>query len=307
MALPWRRDARGRKGRLARAERRAAGIFLLPYGIGFAIFILFPLAVSAALVFMKYDVLTPARFVGLANLKGMLGNPRFWHVWELTAVYGVGGVVLTLLLGFCVAMGLYHVKRGTGLWRTLYYLPALIVGTGEAMMEGMVWSRDGLVNYVLALVGIQGPGWLQDAHWAMPALILMRYWTIGNVVLFFLASRAGIPEQLYEAARLDGAGAWRTLRHVTLPLMTPIILFNVIVGVITTLQSFTQVYLLTRGGPAGSTEIIGIHLYFQAFQNLEMGYAAAVSWSLFVVTMALSVILLITSKRWVYYELDEGW
>ena len=181
------------------------------------------------------------------------------------------------------------------MWRVLFYLPALIGGAGEALMLTLVWDRHGLVNWLLSTVGIDEQAWFQNPTYAMPALILSRYWTIGNIILLFLAARASVPKDLYEVADIDGASAWRSFRAITLPLMTPIILFNLVLGIITSLQVFTQVMILTEGGPAGATRLVGIYIYELAFVNQRFGYAAAVSWSLFVVALLVSLLLIRTS------------
>ncbi|NPV54323.1 MAG: sugar ABC transporter permease [Firmicutes bacterium] len=308
MKFPRAKGERRRKLTLKGAERRAALIFLLPYIIGFSAFILIPFTVSFILIFMEYDVFSPPRFIGMANLTRMVYDPNFWHTWRVTGIYAVIGIVYTQLLGLAVALILYNVKRVTRLWRAIYYLPAMLAGTAATMVQGAVWAKDGMVNAVLRRIGIQGPAWLQDAHWALPALILMGYWTIGNMVLIFLAGRSNVPRELYEVAQIDGAGAWQTFRKITLPMMTPVILFNLILGVIGALQSFTQVYILTQGGPAGATRLVVLYLYYQAFEYFRLGYASSLAWSLLAVTMILSLLLLMTSNRWVYYETGgKGW
>lgn len=275
---------------------------LLPWAIGYLTFILGPLLFSFGLVFAEYDVFSPPRFVGLDNVVRMVESDRFWNAWRVTMIYAGIGTLYTLILGFGLALLLYHTRRLSGFWRTLFYMPTLLAGTAEALVIGQIWNPSfGLVNVGLGMLGIEGPRWLQAADSALPALILMRYWTIGNVMLLFLGARSNVPEELHEAARIDGAGRWKSFVHVSFPMMSPIILFNLVLGLIASLQAFTQVFILTRGGPQRSTELIGLQIYFQAFEGLKMGLASAMSWSLFGVTLLLTVLLIYSGRRWVYY------
>jgi multiple sugar transport system permease protein len=284
----------------------AIWLFLLPFLAGLVIFLLLPLIASAVLIFYRYDALSDPQFVGLANLQRMLRSSSFWQSWEITLIYGGAGIFLTTVLSFVIALALYHAKAASSFWKVVYYLPALLGGTAEALILWAVWNPSGMINSLLSLFGIAGPGWLQDSRSALAALILARYWTIGNAVLFFLGGRATVPPSLYEVARIDGASRWQTVRFITVPLMSPVILFVVALGLIAGLQSFTQVYILTAGGPAGATHTIGIYIYEVAFRDLEFGYASAVSWTLFVVTLLVTLGLLLMARRWVYYEAGRG-
>lgn len=296
-----RANTRGRRRFLADVQGWG---YLSPFVIGFAVFTLVPVLVSLALSFTKYNVLSPPQWIGLDNYTNMLGSAQFWTSWRLTIVYALTTVGLTLGLGLIFALSLHKARRAAGFWRVLYYLPAIISGAGEALMLSLIWDKNGLVNLMLSLAGINGPAWFQSASFALPALILSRYWTIGNIILLFLAARASVPKDLYEVADIDGASTWQSFRVITFPMMTPIILFNLVLGVITSLQVFTQILILTEGGPAGATRLIGIHIYQLAFQNQRFGYASAVSWSLFAVAVAVSLLLIRTSGRWVHYQYD---
>ena len=166
-----------------------------------------------------------------------------------------------------------------------------------------VWNPStGLVNALLSLLGIHGPAWLNSTTWALPAVILMRYWTVGTLMLLFFAARLNVNPVYYEAARVDGAGSLQQFWHITLPMMSPIVLLNAILGIVASLQAFTQVYILTQGGPAGTTDLVSIYIYRVAFQTLRMGYGAGVSWTLFMVAFVLTLFLFLTSRRWVHYE-----
>lgn len=299
MGLAWKQISHGRGA--------TPWIFLLPFIIGLLVFVLIPLLASVGLIFFQYDVLSDPVFVGLANLQRMLHSETFWDAWRITILYTAGSVAFGTALAFIIALGLYHVGRAAVVWKTIYYLPALLTGTAQALILEFTWSKAGLINSALTVLGLDGPGWLQDSNWALLTLILASYWTIGNAVLFFLGSRAAVPKELYEVAAIDGASRLSTLRYITIPMMTPIILFNLVLGFVFGLQSFTQIFILTRGGPAGATRTIGILIYEKAFRDLEFGYASALSWTLFLVTFVVAVLLLLSSRSWVYYETgNEG-
>ena len=282
---------------------------LLPWIIGMVVFVVGPLLATLALSFTRYTILQPPEFIGIDNYRRMFGSEPFWDSWRVTLLYAAAGTLFSLIASLGIALAIFHVRIAKGFWRTAFYFPVLLAGTAEALVMGIVWSGDyGLVNGFLGLLGVSGPPWLQSADWALPAFVLMRYWSIGTIMLLLLGARYNVPEELYEAARIDGARGWQLFRRITFPLMSPVFLFVTILGVISSLQAFTQIFILTRGGPQRSTEVIGLHLYFEAFENLQMGYASTVSWSVFLVTMAFVLVLFATSRWWVYYESgDEGW
>jgi multiple sugar transport system permease protein len=291
-----------------RAGARHLGpwVYLSPFVIGVTVFTLVPVLASLGLSFTKYNVFSPPTYIGLQNFAEMLGSSQFWASWRLTIVYALTTVGFTLTLGLTLALTLHRARRASGFWKVLYYLPSVLGGAGEALMLLLVWDKNGLVNSILSAVGVSGPAYLQSADWALAALVLSRYWTIGNIVLLFLAARASVPRDLYEVAEMDGAGSWATFRAITFPLMTPIILFNLVLGIITSLQVFTQIFIMTQGGPVGATRLIGIHIYDLAFQNQRFGYASAVSWSLFGVAVLVSLLLIKSSGRWVHYQFDAA-
>lgn len=289
-----------------RRDRWEGWLYALPFVIGFSIFTFLPILASLYLSFTQYTVFRPPEFIGTENYERMLASKAFWDAWRLTLTYAVGTVALTLSLSLLIALALHRARRAAGFWKVLYYLPAVIGGAGEALMMRLVWDRTGLVNSVLDAFDATGPAWLSSPDWAMPAVILSRYWTIGNLILLFLAARAAVPKDLYEVADIDGASDWAAFRSITLPLMTPIVLFNLVLGIVTALQVFTQIWILTEGGPAGATRLIGVHIYQLAFESQRFGYASAVSWTLFVVGVATSLFLVRTSGRWVHYQFDAG-
>lgn len=287
------------------ARSRTAWLFLLPFIVGFLVFQLIPLVASAGLVFHRYDVLSPPIFTGLDNIEFMLSSRGFWNAWRVTLLYAGVGLVLTVTFSLGLALLLYNARHLKVFWRVLIFIPAVLAGTGEALMLTAVFAKNGLVNAILDIGGIDGPNWLNDTQWALPALILARYWTVGPQVLFFLGARAAVPADLYEVARIDGAGHWASFRNITLPMMTPMILFNTVLGIIIGLQSFTQVFIMTKGGPAGATELIGLTIYREAFEYLRFGYASALSWTLFIATLGVTALLMLSARRWVYYEAGD--
>jgi multiple sugar transport system permease protein len=213
------------------------------------------------------------------------------------------GIPLGMMLSLAMALLLSVNIRGVAVWRTLFYLPTIVPAVAASIL--WIWILNpniGLLNNVLAAFGIHGPNWLQDEHTSKPALILMGLWAAGGGMIIWLAGLRGIAPTYYEAAALDGANAWQQFRHVTLPLLTPYILFNLIMGLIATLQIFTQAFIVTEGGPIDSTLFYAYHLFNQAFRFLQMGYASALGWFLFLAVFGLTMLQIRLSKRWVHYE-----
>jgi len=279
---------------------------LAPWLLGFLIFTAGPLVASLFLSFTDYDVFDPLHWLGLQNFRVALHDPLFWNSWKVTMVYGMVGTFYGLVVALAAALLLYQARRMSGFWRTLLYFPTLLGGAAEGMIMSGVWDpQAGLVNGVLQLMGLTGPHWLNDPQWALSAVILMRYWTIGTGMLLFLGARAAVDPKLYEAAQLDGAGAFRQLRHITLPMISPILLLNLILGVVASFQAFAQVYIMTQGGPGNSTDLLGIFIYRQSFQNLRLGYGSAVSWTLFAGMLILTMTILGGSRRFTYYETGD--
>jgi multiple sugar transport system permease protein len=208
-----------------------------------------------------------------------------------------------MLVSLCIALLLNRAIRGIGAYRTAFYMPAIVPVVASSLL--WVWLLNpsaGAINSALRSIGIEGPLWLQDPAWSKPALILMSVWTAGAVMIIWLAGLQSIPPQLYEAASIDGAGAWRRFVHVTIPMLSPYILFNTIIGVIAAMQIFAEAYVMTAGGPADSTLFYAYYLFKQAFQYFRMGYASALAWILFLIVFVLTVLQLWSSKRWVHYE-----
>ena len=286
-----------------RAEHSAGYAFASPWLIGFLVFgggpILFLLLIS----FCEYDVLSPPRFVGLKNYTTMFtDDPAFGRsLWN--TLYMALSIPLSMALGLGLAMLLNFEVKGMAVYRTFFYLPAIMPAVaGSILWVWMFNPNEGLVNALLAQFGVHGPAWLQNQHWSKPALILMGLWGAGGGMVVWLAGLKGIPRHLYEAAELDGAGPFRQFWNITLPMLSPYILFNLIMGIIGVFQIFTQAFIMTQGGPVDSTLFYVYHLFNNAFRYMKMGYASALAWVLFLIVLALTVLQLKLSKRWVHYE-----
>ncbi|MBX3012588.1 MAG: sugar ABC transporter permease [Caldilineaceae bacterium] len=297
-----------RRRRWSPARRREAleGIlYLSPWIIGFLVFVVGPLLASMYLSFTKYNVLRPPQFIGLNNYiyaftKDELFLPSIWRTFYF-ALLSVPPAMIGSLL---IAMLLNQKLVGTALWRTFYFLPTLTPIIAAALLWRWMLNPDvGLVNFLLAKVGIQGPGWLASTTWSIPALALIGLWLSvgGSRMIIFLAGLQDVPAELLEAAEIDGAGRWAKFRHVTLPLITPTIFFNLVLGIIFALRTFDIAFISTAGGPARSTWFISLHIYQNAFVSFDMGYASALSWVFFIILFVLTYLQFSFSGRWVFY------
>ena len=296
-----------RTSRPYRPARREAILFYLcisPWLLGFTVFILGPVLSSLGLSFTRWDLLSDPVFIGLRNYARMVDDKLFWQSLGVTIRYTllyvpaelVGGLLLALLMNQRGARGI----RGA---RTIYYLPTIISGVAFVVVWMWLFQPEaGLINATLARFGIQGPRWLADPNTALTALWLMSLWGLGRAALIYLAGLKGIPQQLYEAAAIDGAGAGQSFRHVTLPMLTPTIFFNLILSIIGTFQTFTSAFVATNGGPLDSTLFYVLYLYRKAFQEFQMGYASALAWVLFLIILLLTILVVRSGQWWVYYE-----
>lgn len=305
LRAPWppRLDARGR-------EALAAYVFLAPWLIGLVVFILGPVVVSFVVSLTDYAILTPdqTHFVGLANYTNAFAqDPTFWQSLRVTLYYSALALPLNLIVGFALAQLLNTNVPGIAFFRSLYYLPAVISGVVVTFLWLWILNpRLGLLNYLLGLVHIQGPSWMFSADWVIPSFVLISLWGVGRTMLIYLAMLQSIPSHLYEAAEIDGAGPARRLRHVTLPLVTPAVFFNLVLGLIDSFQYFTSAYVATKGGPAGASMFYALYLYLNAFQYFHMGYASALAWLLFALVAVLTVVMFKTSAIWVFYQDQEA-
>jgi multiple sugar transport system permease protein len=294
-------------GGLARKEARWAYLFISPWVIGFILLTLGPMLVSLYLSFSNYSLSSSSSTVvfnsGANYVKLLTQDPKFWHSLGVTVIYALVAVPLQLFFGFMVAFLLNLKVPGLPAWRTIYYIPSVTPGVAAAILWGIIFNPSfGIMNYFLSLIGIKGPGWLASQQWALPALIIMSLWAVGGGMIIYLAGLQSIPTTLYEAAEIDGANSLQKLTHVTIPLMTPVIFYNLIVGIIGTFQFFTSVYVLTRGGPADATLFYNLYLYNTAFRYMDMGYASALAWVLFLIILLITLLTFKSSAAWVYYE-----
>ncbi len=277
-------------------------LFIGPWLIGFAIFTAGALAGSFGISLTKWSLVGAPELVGLENYKFMVSDRFFWQSLKVTLLYLLN-VPINLTLGLLLAILLNQKIRGMAAFRTIFYLPSVTSGVAVSLLWMWVFNpRFGVINVMLSKIGIQGPAWLGSEAWAMPALIVMSIWGVGGGMLIYLGALQGIPTHLYEAATLDGANAWRKFLAITLPMVTPVLLLNLIMGVIASFQVFTQAFIMTKGGPNYATLFYVLYLYQQAFQWFNMGYASALAWVLFVVILIFTFIILRSSSKWVYYE-----
>jgi len=298
-----RRGIEGSRGGYFRRQWRGGWVAASPWIIGFLIFGGGPMLFSLLISFCDYDILHTARFTGLRNYHLMFTEDALFPVSLWNTVYMVAGVPLGMAAGLAIALLLNLKIRGVEVWRTFFYLPAIVPLVASSMLWIWIFNpQGGLVNLALHRIGINGPLWLQDEHWAKPSLILMGLWGAGSGMIVWLAGLKGIDVQLYEAAAIDGAGAWQKFLYITIPQLTPYIFFNLVMGLIGTFQIFGQAFIMTQGGPVNSTLFYFYHLFNNAFRYGHMGYAAAMAWILFLIVLALTVVQLRTSKRWVHYE-----
>jgi multiple sugar transport system permease protein len=288
--------------------------FLLPWLLSLLVFTAYPMLATVFFSFTDYNIVQTPSWVGLENYERMFSNdPLFWQSVLNTTVYSLFAVPLSLLLALCLALLLNQNVRGVGLYRTIFYLPTMVpVVASSLLWVVMLNPQNGLVNGLLEGVGLPGPGWFRSADWSKPALIVIALWGgTGSAMLIFLAGLKDIPLSLYEAAILDGANGWQQLRHISIPLLTPTIFFNLIMGIIASFQVFGQVLTSSVGsggnsvGPLNSLLMYMVLLYRNAFRSFEMGYASAMALVLFVVLVALTLLVVRSSRYWVYYEGEQ--
>jgi len=295
----------GAKSRFQTHEALWGHIFLLPWAIGLIVFIIGPIIASAYFSLTEYTVMTPPQWVGIANYqKAFFGDKQFWPSLYRTLIYSLAVVPLGLAGSLAMATLLNQRVKGTSIFRTIFFLPSLTPAVALAVLWTWLFHPTvGPINLILSWVGIEGPGWLGSKDWAMTALIIISLWAAigGNNMLIFLAGLQGVPQELYEAADIDGARAWAKFRHVTLPMISPTLLFNLILGIIGALKVFTLAFVATQGGPSYATWFLALHIYRQAFEYFRMGYGSALAWVFVVLLLAFTYIQMNSSRRWVYY------
>ncbi|MEU4217754.1 sugar ABC transporter permease [Actinoplanes sp. NPDC026623] len=287
-------------------------VFLSPWLLGLFAITAVPMLLSLYLSFTDYDVLTPlseANWVGWANYERMFtADPSYWHAVVVTCTFAFVAVPLKLAAALGVAMLLNRAIRGIGVFRGLFYLPSLL---GGSVALAIVWvnmfNRDGAFNSFLGLFGIEGAPWVNDPAWALETLMLLAIWQFGAPMVIFLAGLKQVPTELYEAASVDGAGAWRQFRNVTLPMLSPVIFFNLVLETINGFQGFTSAFVLSNGtgGPVDSTLMYTLDLYIKGFVELDMGYASAMAWVFLLAIGLITVVLFRTGRFWVHYSDGE--
>ena len=288
---------------MKRREARNFYLYTAPWLIGFFVLTLYPIVYSFYLMFTDMNLTGVGKFIGLENLKyAFTDDPLFIKAFINTLKYVVMFVPSSIILAFFVALLLSKKVKGLGFFRTAFYIPYITSGVAVTILWGWIYQKDyGIINYVLSLFGIKGVNWLGDKNIAMISIVILSLWTIGNNIIIMLAGIQDIPQSYYESAQIDGAGAIRQIFSITLPLCTPTIYFNLIVTIIAAFQVFQQPLILTNGGPLNSTYTAAIHMYNNGFLYGKMGYASMMAWSLFVVIMVITLVVISTSKYWVFY------
>lgn len=287
-------------------EARWGFFFVAPFFIGFVLFMFGPMLFSLIGSFTDYNLTSKMNFIGLNNFKRMfLKDDLFWKSLYNTAYFTIFNVPLTTLFSIFLAVILNQKLVGIRFFRTIFYLPAVLSGVAVYILWMQLLSPStGLINTILSWFHITGPSWLFDPNWTKPALIMMKLWSAGGAMLLYLATLQNVPTQLYESAEIDGAGIWQQFRHVTLPMITPIIFYDVITSTIGSLQIFQEAYVMTsngQGGPANSLLFYNLHMWNKAFVGFDMGYAMAMSMVLFMIVSVLTLINLKLAPRWVHY------
>lgn len=299
---------RRRWSRRRRREAVAGYLFLLPWFVGLAALILGPMAISAYLSFTDYDLFNPPNFRGVENYQNMVSDEKFWQSLKVTGTYVFASVPLRLVFALAIAVALNRKMRGMSLYRALLYLPSLLAGSvAVAMLWRQLFGRDGAVNALLAMVGIEGRNWIADPSTSLWTIIVLAVWQFGSPMIIFLAGLRAIPASLLEAASIDGASKARSFFSITLPLLTPMIFFNLVMQTIVAFQAFTPAFIISggTGGPVQSTLFYTLYLYQEGFTHFKMGYAAALAWVLLLIIAAATAANFLLSRRWVFYA-DEG-
>ncbi|KUM34956.1 sugar ABC transporter permease [Arthrobacter sp. EpRS71] len=287
-----------------RRKQRSGYLFLLPWFLGM-LFTVIPFFASLYLAFTDYNLFTEPNFVGLANFQAMFEDPRLIQSLKVTFIYTFVSVPISLAVALLVALVLNRGLQGLSIYRSVYYLPSLLGGSvAIVMLWRYIFGNDGIVNGFLGIFGIQGPAWVTDPQFSLSTLIVLNVWTFGSPMVIFLAGLRQVPGMYYEAASIDGASRWRQFRSITLPLISPIIFFNLIMQLIGSFQTFTQGYVMSggTGGPADSTLFYNLYLYQKGFTEFEMGYASAMAWLLLMIIAIFTAINFIASKFWVFYD-----
>lgn len=294
---------------LQKRESAAAYMYVSPWLLGFFLFTLIPMVASLYFSFTDYNIIDAPVWVGLKNYADLLDDSSFWQSLKVTLSFALMALPASLAFGLFLAVLLNQDIPFVKLWRTLYFLPSVLTGVAVVLLWVVLFNpKIGAINNALKLVGIKGPGWLHDPDWALFSLVIMSLWGVGQTMIIYLAGLQSVPTDMYDAAKVDGAGMLRRFLNITIPMMSPVIFYNLIIGLIATFQYFTQAYIASAsigdevGGPVRSTLFYNIYLYQSGFKFFEMGYASALAWVLFIVILALTVLVFKSSPMWVHYE-----
>lgn len=276
--------------------------FVLPWVIGFLLFTIIPMIAAVFISFTDWSIVgTNIKWIGLQNYQEIFNADQFWHSLWITFRYAIIAIPLVVFTSFVISVMLSKNLRGSGVYRILYYMPAIVSGVAVSIVFRWILDpNNGLINYVLSFIGVKGPNWLYDPNWVLPSYLIMAVWGAGGGILTYLSALKDVPVSLYESAEIDGANSIHKTWYITLPMMTPIIFYNLIIGIISAFRKFTDAYVL--GGAGGEGEFYMVYLYEQAFAHYKMGYATALAWILFIIIMFFTVIVNVTKKYWVHTE-----
>ncbi|HPG96774.1 MAG TPA: sugar ABC transporter permease [Rectinema sp.] len=293
-----------RKRKAKRKDRFAPYLFISPWVFGFIVFTAGPLLLSAVMTMFDWPVIGTPTFIGVRNFIEMFTKDnQFWKSIGITLKFMLMFVPLNIIMALVLAILISKPLRGISVFRTIFYLPSVVSSVAIAIMWGWIFHPEyGLLNYVLSLLGISGPRWLSDPSWAIVAIVIASLWSIGTMMLIFYTAIRSIPKDIYEDAIIAGASPFRTFFSITLPLITPTLLFNLITSTIGAMQELSLVLLLTRGGPVKSTYFYGLYVYRNAFIHFKLGYAAANAWFMFIIILLLTLLIFKSSPLWVFYE-----
>lgn len=303
------RRSRSKQQRLNQLKKNAVGYsFIAPWLIGFLGFVIGPMIASLYLSFTNYDILSSPDWIGLDNyIRMFTSDPRFLTALKVTFVFVFISVPLKLAFALFIALLFNKDFRGVTVYRTIYYIPSIIGGSvAVAVMWRQLFGRDGAINDLLSYIGIEGMNWVGNPDTALATLIILVVWQFGAPMLIFLAGLKQIPQELYESAAVDGANKWRQFIHITIPMLTPIIFFNLVMQIINGFMTFTQSFIITEGGPLDRTLFYAVYLYEKAFAHFDMGYASALAWILLLIIAFFTAIIFRSSSAWVYYESEGG-
>lgn len=293
---------------MTRRQNRYGYGFIMLWLIGLFVFTLIPMLFSLFLSFCKWDIVTglsTIKFIGLENFQKIFDDSKFYKALEVTFKFCLISIPFYQIASLLVAMLLNMRIKFMRTFRLIFFLPSIIPTIASSMIWTQILGKDGLINQGLALIGIQGPAWLNTPSTALYGLILMGVWGIGNTIIIYLSGLQGVGEELYEASSIDGANSFQRFFKITLPMISPTIFFNVVLAVISSFQYFTQAFVMTEGGPLNSTLFYNLYLYTKAYKELKMGYAAALAWIMFIIILFFTLLVIKSSSFWVYYQNDD--